>query len=61
MKKAKFSIMNNYNMFALISNVVETINNTYTKYKKEDIILPMKFNISDKIKNYISWKFNIQI
>ena len=54
-------VLNKYNMFCIISNIVESIEQ-YSFCKKEycnEIISPMQYSIKDKIIQIIAWQFNI--
>ena len=60
--QAKLDILNKYNMFALISKIIEDIecNNVIkVNHTNKDVLLPMKYNFLDKIRHHLSWKFNI--
>lgn len=54
-------VLNKYNMFCIISNIVESME-LFSYYKKEccnGIISPMQYSIKDKVIQKIAWRFNI--
>ena len=54
-------VLNNYNMFCIISNIIENMEQ-FSSYKKErcnEIVSPMQYSIKDKVIQKIAWRLNI--
>lgn len=58
--EAKEMVMNKYNMFSIISHIIENIDASLLFGKESSsIIHPMQYSIKDKIVQKIAWYFNI--
>ena len=56
-------VLNKYNMFCIISNIIEHIEQ-FSFYREEccnEIIYPMQYSIKDKIVQRIAWRFNLLV
>ncbi len=58
--EAKKKVMNKYNMFSIVSHIIEDMDSSLI-FKKEysSIIRPMRYSIKDKIIQKVAWRFNI--
>ena len=61
MTESRNLVLNNYNMFCIISNIIENMEQ-FSSYKKErcnEIVSPMQYSIKDKVIQKIAWRLNI--
>ena len=57
--EAKEMVMNKYNMFSIISHIIENIDASLLFRKESSSIHPMQYSIKDTILQKIAWYFNI--